>query len=159
MNKKGFTVVELLASFTLTMIIVVFLFEIVLELKDVYVANTLKTKVLNQNALIATKLEKELDKLDINTTNCSGSTCNLYEPSGPAYTITITSSDVSFNGASSIQMPSGVSITNVSVSSQYNSSITDISKDNAYIKVDYTVTSKNLNDDIKFNYVYSYHQG
>ena len=36
MNNKGFTVVELLASFTLTMIIVVFLFEIVLELKDVY---------------------------------------------------------------------------------------------------------------------------
>ena len=31
LNKQGFTVVELLASFSLTMIIVVLLFEIVLD--------------------------------------------------------------------------------------------------------------------------------
>ena len=36
MNNKGFTVVELIAAFSITMIISVFFFEILIEVKDIF---------------------------------------------------------------------------------------------------------------------------
>ena len=61
MNNKGFTVIELLSSFVLIMIIVVFLFEIVLELRNVYINETVKTEIVNKNAIIATALNQTLE--------------------------------------------------------------------------------------------------
>ena len=156
MNKKGFTVVELLASFTLTMIIVVFLFEIVLELKDVYVNNALKTKVLNQNALIATKLDKTLDNLIVSSANCSGNSCTINGYSSNLV-ISIGSDKVSF-GSEQIKMPSDAAITLTNFSANLNNAVTDSAKDNAYIRISYDVTSPNLNKPVHFNYIYSYHQ-
>ena len=36
MDNKGFTVVELIASFALTMVITIFLFEVLIEVKHVF---------------------------------------------------------------------------------------------------------------------------
>ena len=63
MNNKGFTVVELLASFTLTMIIMVFLFEIVLQLKEVYITDALRTKIYDKNAIVATTLNDKIESM------------------------------------------------------------------------------------------------
>lgn len=53
LNNKGFTVIELLASFALTMLIVVLLFEVVIELKDVFVETSLKTAIQNRSAIVS----------------------------------------------------------------------------------------------------------
>lgn len=160
MNKKGFTVIELLASFTLTMIIVVFLFEIVLELKDVYVTSSLKTKVLNQNALIATKLDKDLDNLGVTSASCYVSNvahCSIFAYSS-VYHLYIRPSelDVVFNDGSTIKMPAGVTISNLSISTSGRTFV-DASKDNAYIKISYEVKSNYFKKPIAFNYIYTYH--
>ena len=85
-NNKAFTVVELLASFTITMIILIFLLEILLEVKNIYYENEIKTAVYNKNAIIASALNKRLSEYKIekvsNTsdtiigTNCSSASEN-----------------------------------------------------------------------------------
>lgn len=62
MNNKAFTVVELLASFTITMIILMFLLEILLEIKNIYYSSEIKTAVYNKNAIAASAINKRLNQ-------------------------------------------------------------------------------------------------
>ena len=147
MNNKGFTVVELLASFTLTMIIVVFLFEIVLELKDVYMSTNLRTISLDRNAIVTTELNNYLNKYCSNTT-----TCNM-------------SQDVRWEGnrrvgigSSLIEFPDKVTIKNMNfwTADEVLTDNPNYSGDNRYFRVSYTIESAYFKEPIKYNYVYTY---
>ncbi len=76
-NNKGFTVVELLASFALTMVIVVFLFEILIELKDLYYEAGLKTEVVHKQSILVDKIRRQLDTSELVAIDCSGDTCTF----------------------------------------------------------------------------------
>ena len=60
MNKKGFTVIELVVSFTLTAIIAVFLFNLIFSLKDLYTNSVIKTELLNKQTIITQRINKVL---------------------------------------------------------------------------------------------------
>ena len=60
MNNKGFTLVELLVSFTLSMIIVIILFQLIINLKEVYMQIGLKTELLNKQNLMENKIYSDL---------------------------------------------------------------------------------------------------
>ena len=168
MNKKGFTVIELLASFTLTMIIMVFLFEIVLELKSVYVNSAIKEKILEKNALIATKLTKDFDNFGVKYVNCRENSCTI-EGSSNVYTITILDNGVSFKEETFddeskegmiINMPEKATINSISAESYpiLSDSNYNYTNDNSFIKISYKVKNKTLKKDIDFNYVYTFNQ-
>lgn len=71
MNKKGFTLVELLVSFVLSMIIVIILFQLIISLKDVYMSSGLKTELLNKQNLMTNKIYTDLlDKTVSTISNC-----------------------------------------------------------------------------------------
>ena len=73
-NKKGATVVELIVSFALVMVISVFLFQLVISLKELYDNSIIKTELLNKQSLISNQLNKTLNDKEI--TNISK--CGLY---------------------------------------------------------------------------------
>ena len=58
MNNKGFTMVELIASFSLTSIIVVMLLQIVFSLKEIQEYSDVKTELLTKQATISNKINK-----------------------------------------------------------------------------------------------------
>lgn len=64
-NKKGFTVVELTVSFSLTLVIVLILFQIVLNLKELYVKDGLKTELLIKQGLITKKIAESFEEKKI----------------------------------------------------------------------------------------------
>lgn len=73
-NKKGFTIVELLTSFSLASVVMILLFNILLTIKENYIHNKLETEFESQFALLATALNEDAFK-------CSGTgsaTNNLY---------------------------------------------------------------------------------
>lgn len=77
-NNKGFTVVELLVSITLTTVIVLFLIEILLVLKDLYVSTGIKTKMLTKQAVITENLYDDILSMDIKTiSRCSDDSAEL----------------------------------------------------------------------------------
>lgn len=51
-NNKGFSMIELIVSFSITTVIVVMLLQIVLVLKDVYTKSSIKTSILNKQNII-----------------------------------------------------------------------------------------------------------
>ena len=57
--KKGFTVVELIASFTLAIIIAVLMFQVVLIIKGIFTNSGLKTQLLNKQALISDNIYRK----------------------------------------------------------------------------------------------------
>ncbi len=153
LNNKGFTVVELLASFTLTMIITTLLFEVVLELKNIYVSSELETSIKNENALIAREINSQINNGNI-PVECGGSTCTLLD----GKQITITSNQSVKVGNKNFEMPEGAYINDDYIISSNCSDDSSLSpgEENCYLKVAYTVTSENFSDDVLFNLVSSY---
>ena len=148
MNNKGFTMIELLASFVLTMVIVVFLFEVVLSLKDVYVNQTTKTEIISKNAVIATSLNKSLS--NSSNISCGSTSCSIDETS------VIIEADKIVIGSQKIIYPNGISIDLDSIDLKVVKEIYTSENDNSYIKISYKILGGNYTDDILFNYVYAF---
>ena len=145
LNNKGFTVVELLASFSLMMVVTIFLFEVVMELKNIYVSSSLETTVKNENALIARAINEQLaDGVQVN--NYDGTTCHL------------TNGDIEIDLANNIirvgnrtfKMPNDTSI------SAENPFENSCSNGSCFLAIHYNVVSSDFRDGIPFNLVLNY---
>jgi len=161
-NNKGFTVVELLASFVLTMVIVVFLFEIVLELRNVYINESVRTEVINKNAVVANSVNKLLEDKSITGVNCTGSACTITtvkSVTSETATTDVTEISVSNNTVTinkqKIVFPDKTKLTNISLTKNGPLS-TDLNADNSIIKIGYDIESADLNKTIEFRLVYTY---
>lgn len=152
MNNKGFTVVELLATFTLTMVVMLFLFEIVLELKNVYVASNTETLAKNENALVASELNRKLYQ-QYYPSQCAGTSCTLLSDSDDKSVDISISENVVTIGVKKFEMPDKVSISGADMTSEC---LDVIDNSNCYFKITYTLKSSNLKKDIPFNLVLSY---
>ena len=76
MDNKGFTVVELIASFALTMVITVFLFEVLIEVKDIFADTSVKTAIQQKFGIISKNIENTLSTVG-SSVSCSGSACTI----------------------------------------------------------------------------------
>lgn len=71
MNKKGFTVVELMTTFALIAVIAVLLIKLTITLKEIYVNGDIKTALLTKQGTITDKIYKDLnEKKLISLTSC-----------------------------------------------------------------------------------------
>lgn len=59
-DQKGFTIIELITSFSLTMVVLVFLFNIVVIMKETYVTNSTKSELIVKQSLLSTALNEDL---------------------------------------------------------------------------------------------------
>lgn len=145
LNNKGFTVVELLASFSLMMVVTIFLFEVVMELKNIYVSSSLETTVKNENALIARAINEQLAD-GVQVSDCSGTTCKLTNGNieiDPASNIIIV-------GNRTFTMPNDTSI------SAENPFENSCSNGSCFLAIHYNVVSSDFRDGIPFNLVLNY---
>ena len=80
MNKKGFTTIELIASFSIAMVILIVLFNVVLIMKDSYQNLDGETELLVQKDNLSYTINKKLrDKNLIQLTTCTDATnCYLF---------------------------------------------------------------------------------
>jgi len=64
-NNKGFTLVEMLVSFVLSMVLMIILFQLIIVLKEIYVSSGIKTELLNKQYLITNKIYSDLNNKKI----------------------------------------------------------------------------------------------
>lgn len=76
-NESGFTIVELLTSFTLATIVMIFLFNILLVVKKDYMIKKLETDFNVQYALLSDALNKDATNCPINQITESGNTLSI----------------------------------------------------------------------------------
>lgn len=60
-NKNGFTIVELLVSLSITIVVIIVLFEIIILLKDLFQTTSLKTELLNKKSIIVDKVYTDVN--------------------------------------------------------------------------------------------------
>lgn len=83
MNNKAFTTVELVVSFALTITIAAFLFQIIINLKEVYVKVGVKTNLITKQSLIARQIYRDFnDKVVNNITDCGDKCLSIYFSDG-----------------------------------------------------------------------------
>lgn len=71
-DQRGLTIVELVSSFTITMVALVFLFNIVVILKESYILNSTKSNLIVEQSLISRTLNEDLynGATEINKATC-----------------------------------------------------------------------------------------
>ena len=75
-KNKGFTLVEMLVSFTLSMILIIIMFQLIINLKDVYMTSGIKTEMINKQYLMINKIYKDLTEKKLTAiSNCEEQNC------------------------------------------------------------------------------------
>ncbi len=64
-NNKGVTIVELVVSMTVLIIIVTFLFQMIISLKEIYNSSGIKTELLNKQAIISKMINEDFNEKGI----------------------------------------------------------------------------------------------
>lgn len=144
MNNKGFTVIELIASFALTMVITVFLFEVLIEVKDTFADTSVKTAI-QQKASIISKNIKSLLPSTGSSVSCSGASCNI---NGKTLRIDQSNKRVVINNQN-FNMPDTVNIKSYSLNNTCNGT-------NCYLYVQMVLDSGNLRKDYNYDVTYYY---
>lgn len=75
MNNKGFTLVELLVSFVLSMVLVIIMFELIIKLKELYVTSAIKTEMINKQNLMVNKIYTDINEKKLKAINSCGTNC------------------------------------------------------------------------------------
>ena len=144
MDNKGFTVVELIASFALTMVITIFLFEVLIEVKDVFADTSIKTAIQQKMSIISKNIQNNLDST-VNSVSCSGNYCNI---NGKTLTINQSEKKIIINGQN-FAMPDTVSIKDYNLNSACKGT-------NCYLYVSMVLDSGNLKDEYDYSVTYYY---
>ncbi len=157
-NKNAFTVVELIVSFSLALIIVVFLFQIVINLKNLYTNSTLKTELVNIQSLISRQINDKFNNNKItNIENCGSYCLNfVYENSdNDKLMLNFENKTIQF-GSYTAKLPNDSSFGSVVIDSIFSGTFST-SSNNAMILIDIPIYNDKLeNQNFGINIVYQY---
>lgn len=119
-KNKGFTVVEMIVSFSVTMVIMVFMFELVILVKDLYVSYGIKTEMLTKQSILSEKINSDLLSKDLIITSQCGENCiDFYFSDNTKNRLKIDRDKGTFQyGDYTTKLISGSSFGNIKVSTQ-----------------------------------------
>lgn len=74
-KNKGFSIIELIVSFSLTMIIVVILFEIIISLKNVYENSVTKSALISKQNILTDYIYSDINDFGLAKVSACGNNC------------------------------------------------------------------------------------
>lgn len=164
MNKKGFTVVELIVSFALVMMVVIMLLQIITIVKTLYVDAGIKTELLSKQAIMNRKISEQFNLKNIKAAVRCGKGCLtfIYEDSTSS-TLTVDKEKGVFsfvnndNGTINYttKLLSGSNFGDIEISNETVLNVSD-GKDNAMIHIKIPVKHSLVEGDFGINLVYQY---
>lgn len=158
MNKKGFTVVELVVSFALTMVVVIMLLQVVSIVKNLYVNDGIKTELLNKQAAMSKRINEDLNTNIIKTAFRCGTGCInfVYENNTSSKLIIDKDKSLFTFGNYTTKLVSGSSFGNINVTNETFNNI-DYGKNDSIITINVPIKHKLLgDDDYGINVIYQY---
>lgn len=75
MKNKGFTIVEMLSAFILSSIIIIIMFQLIINLKEIYQSSGIKTEMLNKKYIMTNKIYTDLNEKTLITIQSCGTSC------------------------------------------------------------------------------------
>lgn len=149
MNNKGFTVVELIAAFSITMVICIFLFELLIEVKDVFVETSIKTNIEEKSAIISKNINN-LFKEEGNTVSCEG---NVNSCTINGKNLTIANNYIQINNQKFYMPKDGETNIDIQLEKLQKNELTN---NDGYLHLFFTLNSSNLSKPYQYNVVYYY---
>lgn len=158
MKKNGFTVIELIASFTLTSLIVTLLFEVAFILKDLYTNSSIRTNLLIRQALMSEKINDELTTKTLSLALKCGENCiNFIFNDGSSSELSFSREDNTFRyGDYKTKLINGSEYGNIDISTETVLGIGE-GLNNSIIKIQMPIYHKLLKkQDYGINIAYQY---
>lgn len=145
-NNKGFTVVELIVSFALTMIIAVFLFEVLIEVKDIFADASTRTAIQEKASIISKNIDNILEANDNRVTCTNSSTLGNCRINGKNFRIDTDNSQIIVDGQK-FDMPESVKIKNYSIENSCDGN-------NCYLHIKMILDSNSLTKEYDYDVTY-----
>jgi len=155
--KKGFTVVELVVTFSVTVVIATFLLQLILSLNNIYLSSGVKTEIMNKQSLISNQINKTLTEKSVRSLTSCGNYClkfNYTDYTSDVFTIDYATNVLSF-GDYSTNLPEDTYFKNVSVDIVYAATV-DETDNNAILNIKIPIKNDNIKDDFYVNVAYQY---
>lgn len=96
-NNRGFSTIELVVSFSICMVVVVILFQIVISLKELYEKSGIKTELLNKQNLIVNQIYTDINEKGLgNVTTCGDYCATFTYKDGSVKSLNYTSNKISY---------------------------------------------------------------
>lgn len=143
--KKGFTIVELIVSFSLAMIIVIFLLKIVINLKNLYTNSVLKTEIVNIQSIISNEINKSFEKTIVDINNCGEGCINFTYLDGSSDNLVVNTDTIEFGNYKTI-IPDEYYIKNQSINISY-SGVFDKYKNNSILIISIPIYNQRVEDE------------
>lgn len=160
MNKRGFTLVELISSFALSSIIIVLLLNLILTMKNIYTYSGSKTEMLIEQSNLSKNLNEILDNGNItNYTTCTDtSMCYQFTHiNGNTYKLVIddTLKTITFNNYT-YKLSNTSELGTVSVKTEY-APTADTTVNNSFLIINIPIYNKLFEgENLGINIVYPY---
>jgi len=157
MNKKGFTVIELIVSISLTLVISVFLVQIVLALDNLYNNSGIKTELLTKQSLISSQINSKLNEKTISSLTSCGSYClkfNYTDSTNDILKINYSNNTLEF-GSFYTKLPEDSYFKDVSIDVVYGATIQN-NVNNAMLNISIPILNNDIEGEFGVNIVYQF---
>lgn len=157
-KKNGFTTVELIVTISLTLVVVGFIMQILLVLKELYVSTAARTELLIRQALISRKINDDLSKYAIlNIDNCGNECLLLTLATGETKELSIDRSNKTLRyGDYAVKLVENSEFGHATVESETIYDVAD-DYDNTIIQIKIPITYPHYDDeDFGINIIYQY---
>src|SRR5574344_2521347 len=160
MNKKGFTVIELIVSFTLVTVICIILFELIFSLKELYISGDIKTTLLNKQGIMIKKIYDDLSTDELSSiTSCGVSCLDFTYPDGKKRLLVDVAGNTLAYSDYTMKLIDGSYFDNLSFNINKKET-TVVGSDDAEFSINIPIKSKFLSDeDFGIHIVKTYNQG
>lgn len=156
--KKGFTVVELIITFSLTVVIATFLLQLILTLNNLYQNSGVKTELLNKQFIISNKINKTLNEKELVSLTSCGNNClnfNYKDSTKDVFKIDYSNNILQF-GNFTTTLPNDTYFKNVNIDIIYSTTI-DYNSNNAILNINIPIHNDKLNnEDFNVNIAYQF---
>jgi hypothetical protein len=141
-NNKGFSTVELVTTFALTLVIVTILLNLVIVLKELYINNGVKNSILTKQAIISEKLSFDMRNFEVSSYSCNATnnSCTINFGNGTIKILSVTNGNIINYGDESFKLQDGIKVGNVSIT-PFQANTTDVTNYDTFIKIKIELSS------------------
>ena len=156
-NNKGFTVIELIVSFGLTMLVVSLLLQMLLSLKEIYVTSGVKSQLLTKQTIISSKINSDMESKDIKIALKCGANCVnfIFEDDTSSKLIIDRANNMFSYGEYTTKLVPGSVFGNVDISAETLLGVSANTED-SFIKINVPISHPQLKDDFGVHIMYQY---
>lgn len=158
MKKNGFTLVEILISFSLASIVVILLLNVIIIMKNLYVEDGMKTNLLIHQANFTKRMQDVFHQSEVTEVNVCGDNCLQFVfLDGSNKTLSYNEADSTFSFDNyKIELAKGTKVGKFSAETKTITTMQNPVYNDSILTIKVPITHKLIDGEYGINFVYPY---